>query len=52
MKEELKATKERYEQEINDLNAELRERLTPAEMANIKSILVTLQVEKIHEMNE
>lgn len=52
VKEVLKATKERYEQEINDLNAELRERLTPAEMANIKSILVTLQVGKIHEMNE
>lgn len=52
MKEELSQVKEHYDQEIKDLNAELRERLTPAEMANIKSILVTLQVGETNGMNE
>lgn len=35
---------EMHEKQINKLNTELRERLTPAEMTRIKSILVTLQV--------
>ena len=33
-----------YEKQINELNVELQERLTPMEMSRIKSILVTLQV--------
>ena len=43
-REELRKAHEESERQVSELNNELRERLTPAEMERIKSILVTLQV--------